>query len=213
MPLRLTSLACALGLGVIVTAATVSPSASAAADVCALPTGLQHLVNQSSQANLLTTYQDEADGAVQKYGYTAYGVVAKVSGSAADGLVAVRRMNKGTDFLWATTEQQLAAGRAAGYAVGSTPFYAAPSASASCLAPVFQLTRKGMHRIAVGTTAKDKLVAAGWGSTETVFYAVPTETEVDDEEPTAGPTGPTSGPLPAANSDTKFAIAVISTLR
>lgn len=148
-------------------------------------------VNPSTNANLLTRSSMEADRSAAVYGFTVdKGVLAKVAGADSTGLIAVWRLYKSGDFVWANEGPDADAIVADGYQKQFVEFYAG-TGPLSCLAPVYRLTRGGMHRMATGSES-NVLVQAGWTLEKIAFYAAPP----------GAPTVP-------ADVDTKFSLAVI----
>lgn len=192
--------------------ATATPS-SAAGSVCeALRTDLHQLTHSRSSSSLVTVWPSEVSSAGSN-GFVDRGAIAKVSTSSGSGRVAVQRMAKGSDFRYAQTSGQVAAAKKDGYRSSSIPFYASASGGASCLSPVFQVSKGGYHRLAAGTSARDSLVKQGWNGAETVFYAASApETEgstAGDKAQSAVPSGPVAGPIRGSDSDKVFTFAVL----
>ena len=199
--------ACLVVAGVVT--AQVVRSAGATRECQLLDRGLHQLVNAESATNLLTIDQKEISSATTKFGFDDLGVVAKVAGEPADGLVPVVRMRRQGDFLWAQNRVQQAAATQRGYVAYGPDFYAAPSGSASCLTAVYQLEQSQIHRLAVGEAARDALVADGWRTPETIFYAVAGDAKTTTRSTPTLPAGPAAEPIDEPASDRRFTIAVI----
>ncbi len=210
----------------------VSTPASAAASCSSFGTDLHQLVQPSTGGSFVSVYASEVSSAGSRYGYTDTGVVAEVSGGAGSGLVAVQRFRKGADYVYATSTQGRSAALAAGYREESQSFYASATGGGSCSTPVWQVTMRGVHRLAVGAGDRDAMAAKGWADGGVVFYAAAGDSD-PDTEPSSGPTSsapaPSAPPSPSApsspsrpvptgpaalasagsDSDTTFSIAVV----
>ena len=153
--------------------ALCAPTVSAAPDCNAFTTPIHHRINPTSQANLLTRWQTEADNAVQ-YGFTENrGAPFKAALQAGTDVVPVHRLHKasGGDFVWMWNQNEIANAVARyGYTDQGVNFHAARVAS-PCLQPVYRLLKGGKHRHAVGTADRDALLAAGWTAEGVSFHA------------------------------------------
>lgn len=214
----------AVGIGVLaMTATTLVASAEPSADQCAtLTTDLFQLVNRTTEASFVTPYRSEAANAESAYGYSSLGVAGRVSTRPDAGLVAVYRLQKGADFLFAAQQDEVAQAKAEGYSGDAAPaFWAATEATDACADPVAQLTKGDRHRLAVGAASRTSLEAAGWRATRTSFAVAratgqppggtsgPTSPEAAGTDGRPVPSGPTAKQIKGSDKDTKFSIAVI----
>jgi hypothetical protein len=143
-------------------------------DICAaLSSPVYQVINPQSQANLLTTWLNEAVSA-KKHGFTQTNDAPfYASRTAADGLVAVHRLyNAGTnDFIWITDPGEISSAISKShYADNGINFYVSSSQS-SCTHPVYRFSKGVMHRFAVSRTDRDALAASGWTSEGIKFHA------------------------------------------
>ena len=127
-------------------------------------------IRPASQANLITISDTEADGAT-RFGFTSdQGEVGKVADQVDEGLSPVWRLYRSGDFAWAAEGPEVQELVDRGYSKQFIAFYAADSA-AGCLAPVHQLERNGIHRIAAADQVAE-LKRDGWSQDSVIFYAV-----------------------------------------
>lgn len=179
-------------------AAGGAPAANAAdtVDCAAFAAEVTQLVRPATDANLLTKWSTEADGAKSNYGFTEdLGVLGKVAFTSGPGLVPVWRMYRAGDFVWATGGADVTAFEDDGYQRQFVDFYAS-SIPQTCLGPVNRLERDGVHRVATDDDVA-RLVKEGWRDSGAAFYAA-----------NVPPTVPPRPPPPPA-TDTKFSIAVL----
>lgn len=196
--------ACTIGLPLL---ATTQVAHAAGADCDRFTTDLRQLVRPSSDASLLTRWDSEAEIAEQRYGFSDdRGVVAQVSATGGEGLVGIRRLYRGGDFVWAAEGGDADALVAQGYARQSVDFYAA-SDDTSCLSPVYRMERSGIHRMATAGTA-DLLEQDGWQREEVGFYAISTDAAPPSEPGPAPAPPPAPAPAPGG-TDTTFTLAVV----
>lgn len=192
-------------------ASIATPSSAAGTGCEALRTDLHQLVHSRSSSSLVTVWPSEVASAGSN-GFVDRGALAKVSTSSGSGRVVVQRMTKGSDFRYVQTSGQITAAKKDGYQSSSLPFYAAAAGGASCLTPVFQVSKSGYHRLAAGTSARDSLVKQGWSGVDTVFYAasVPgTDGSTPGDQPPSIPSGSVAGPIRGSDSDKVFTFAVL----
>lgn len=157
--------------------------AAHAQDACgALDDPIHHRVNPTSQANLLTTWLNEAENAETRYGFTDdRGAPVLASRTAASGLAAVHRLYKGStgDFVWIANPAEIAAAVANyGYTDQGPDFYASRTAG-SCTRPVYRLLKGNKHRHAFSEADRSALLAAGWVAEGVSFHARPAAAPVD----------------------------------
>ena len=211
-------------LAVLATGAVATP-ASAATGCASFSTDLHQLVRADTGSSFVSVWSAEVAKAQANNGFTDTGVVAEVSGKATSGAVAVNRLRKGSDYLYASTAKGIADAKSLGYAQESQPFFASPSSASACSTPVWQLTQKGQHRLAVGASGRTAMLAAGWADGSVVFYVsapagsdpgpVTSPSPTPTPSPSTGPwtrpvpTGPTAGAISGSDTDTKFSIAVL----
>lgn len=163
-------------------------------DCAAFDNDLLQVVKASTDASLVTMSATEAAAAATRFGFTDdRGTLAQVATSRTAETVAVWRLYRAGDFVWATEGAEVDQFVADGYAKQFVAFYAAMEPS-SCLGVIYRLELDGKHRLAGDDEAK-RLVAAGWTREKVAFYA-------DLEAPAAGqPNDPTD--------DARFSIAMI----
>ncbi|MFC4822497.1 metallophosphoesterase [Dokdonella ginsengisoli] len=156
--------------------------AAAAPDCAALDDPIYHRVNPSSQANLLTPWQSEADSAAANHGFTDdRGTPVLASRTPASGLVAAHRLYNGSsnDFVWITNPAEIAGAVANyGYADKGTDFYVSPE-PASCTQPVHRFLKGNKHRHAFSDAERSALLAQGWTAEGVSFHAKPAAAPVD----------------------------------
>lgn len=169
-----------------------APAKAVAAPCSVLTAPGYERINRTTTATLITPWLSEATNATQ-YGFDwDRGAPYAVSRTAAAGLVAVHRTyNPAThDFRYVWSSTEIAALKQSGYADQGAVFYAAPSASASCLRPVYRYARSGVTQYAVSAARRVSLVANGWVLQKVAFYVGP------DLAPAPAPDGgPLSRPL------------------
>jgi len=184
---------------------TPSPTAEAATSKCAVLTHKVHKVVDRKSSYVILTANTARVASLKKDGFRDKGVLF-TAGSRARGLVAVRTLyNRRTrDRIYTYRSAEVKAFTRKGYAVTGVGFYAYTS-RASCLSPVYRLTKKGAHRFAMAASYTKSLKKAGWRVEGVAFYAG----SPAGYKPTAAkpPTKPPTDPGPTG--DTKFTIAVI----
>ena len=188
----------------------VIPATAAISATCSEFTqSVTRLINEKTQASLLSQFSAELADATD-FGFAAKGSVAmKVAGTSGDGLVGVWRLYKAAtqDFTWAAEGADLNGLKAKGYTPQFRQFYAS-SADNGCVAPAYRLTNSSKTRIVIGATERDALVSSGWKvSDSNLFYAVP---GTGSSAPAAGqpaPVPPANGGGAAANDE--FTVAVM----
>ena len=186
-------------LAVVSALALVVPTASASASpdpVAAMTAPAYQRVNPTSQANLVTPWQDEAAGAASSYGFTVdLGSPFTIATDPVEGLAPVHRLFKSgsDDFTWAVEgSPQLRAATAKGYSDEGTNFYAAATALAGTV-PVNSYVLGSTHRLWLGSDA-GKLTSAGWALEAPAFF-VPGVAAPVPPPPVVGPSGSTVGAL------------------
>lgn len=180
-------------------------SASGATTDCAeFDQPVHQVIRSTSDANLITISDTEASGAT-RFGFTTdLGEVGRVSARPEDGLTPVWRLYRSGDFAWAAEGARTQELVDRGYTKQFVAFYASATDS-GCVAPVHQLERNGIHRIA----AEDEvagLVKDGWSQDKIAFYAVWGDAAPTPEPEPQAPAEPAE---PAPTGDTKFTVAVI----
>jgi hypothetical protein len=177
-------------------------ASAATADCADFKYDLMQVARPSSGASLVTRWQSEADFAEDFYGFSAdLGDLAQVAGSSDTGLVAVNRLYKDRDFVWATAGADTDELVADGYQRQFVDFYAGTSDS-SCVAPINRLKKGDIHRLATDTDTA-VLVKDGWTKEKVAFYA-----ETGEAESAPDPVTPPENGAPSS-TDTKFTFAVL----
>ncbi len=180
MPKLSRLLACASALAVGASATTfavlgpVGPAAAATS--CApLDDPVYQRVNPTSQANLLTTSQNEATNAGVNHGFSQdLGAPFRASTASATGLIGVHRLYKASsgDFVWIKAGPEVtSAVNNHGYADQGVRFYASPDQGTGCV-PIYRFLKSGKHRFTT-EAGRAALLAAGWTAEGVAFYAAP----------------------------------------
>ena len=152
---------------------TVAPAAAAEpADCNAFSTDLYQLVKPSTGASLLTSSTSEADAATARYGFTEdEGTIGKVATRSGTGLVAVWRLYKWGDFVWATDGPDAERFRRRRLRQTVHLVLRRSTADSDCVSPIQRLSKDGMHRM-TPTSAVADLEEGGWTVDDgAVFYA------------------------------------------
>ncbi|HEY3339505.1 MAG TPA: hypothetical protein VGK18_13460 [Propionicimonas sp.] len=167
-----------------------APASDAATIDCnALTTPVYNTVNPTVGNQLLTASSSEYKSSISSYGFTEdHGVLGYAASTAVAGTVPVTRMYNGTtnDFLWASSDAQIAAAKLYGYVTQKVNFYA-PTSSSSCTAGVHKFSKGDHRRNAVSAADQKALLAAGWKDAGVIFY-VKTSTTTTAAATTATPT-------------------------
>jgi hypothetical protein len=161
-------------------------------------------VVKNGTLSLATPSKSEAATATTKYGFdNNQGETFQASLTKATGLVPVHRMyRKGKqDFLLTTSAAEWKSAAKAGYVDQGVTFYASARKS-GCMIPVGRYFKAKVHRLAVSGADRKALLAGGWKSEGTAFYALAA---------TASSPPPTTDPSLATDSNhsTKFSFAVM----
>lgn len=176
---------------------------------------IYHVVNTSTRAAVLTSWESEANNA-SKYGFGAPETIFQASRTPEKGLLPVYRLYnpKTNDFLYTVGENEKnnTAPRY-GYVYDQIAFYAQPYAKQGAQ-PVYRYHQNGKHRYAITQAQRDALTASGWKQINISFYALPiTDTQTTPSDPTTptDPTPPVVNPTPAnpAEGDGVFTFAIM----
>ncbi len=147
------------------------------ANACeALTSPVYQRSSPTQQATLLTPWRQEADKAVNTYGFTTdHGTPFAASTAAGPGLVPVHRLYHAAtgDFIWlqAGADKDAAVAKL-GYSDAGVNFYALPGSS-GCAVPVIRFTKENHHHYAVSQQQQDDLASAGWAKEDVAFYGAP----------------------------------------
>ncbi|HEY3409282.1 MAG TPA: hypothetical protein VGK53_14010 [Propionicimonas sp.] len=165
-----------------------APASDAATLDCnSLSTPVYNTVNPTVGNQLLTASSAEYKSSMTTYGFTEdHGVLGYGAATAVAGTVPVTRMYNATtnDFLWASSDTQIATAKLFGYVAQKVNFYA-PTTSSSCTVGVHKFS-KGDHRRNAASAADQKaLLAAGWQDAGVIFYVKPTTTTTTSVTATA----------------------------
>lgn len=203
MAVRGPALALCLAVSVFGLTAPATTALAAETPSCSsFQVDLLQVVRPASGVNLLTKWEVEADVAKDVYGFSSdQGVLAEVAPTRGTGLVAVYRLYKNGDFVWATEGEDADALVDEGYLRQFVDFYAA-TADSDCLSPITRYKRGSVHRVGAGDPAA--LLAEGWVKEKVAFYAKTGEA-APEPQPEPEPEPPAGDP----NADTKFSIAVL----
>jgi hypothetical protein len=196
-------------------AAVGAPAATGDAPSCSVfSDSVVQVVKPSNQASLVTLLSNEAKGA-SDHGFTDnQGEVFKASTSPGPGLVEVHRLYRSVkqDFVASADpdEYNTADGSLLGYREEGVSFYAS-AVPEGCLSPVVRYEKSGRHRLAAAREDRDALVAAGWTSQGTSFYAgLPDGGTPSPPTPDPVPTPVQPGPRdPGGDSGSTFSFAVM----
>lgn len=196
--------------GTLATAALgATPMAQAQAATCgALTVPIYQAINPATGTQLLSPWENEVQGA-KAYGFTQVtGLVGYAAPDGAAGHSRVVRMFNGAtgDFVWLSSDADIAAAQARGYAKQNVIGFSASTTASSCAGAAYRLTRGTTSRIAMTQADADVLVASGWTKQGVAFHIAPvggatTPTPTPSKTPTPTPTAKPSAsstPSPSA---------------
>ncbi len=176
--------------------AVTPPATAATVDCSALSSPVYKTVNPYWGDQLLTRSLSESQNSTTRYGFTEqHGILGYASATPGNGLTPITRMfsAKAVDFLWASSDSQIAAAKLWGYKVQKIDFYA-PTSPTACTgtAAVHKYAKTIHRRNAWEATDQKTLLSQGWSDSGTVFYlktsATATSTAANSPAPTPTPT-------------------------